>query len=119
MTNLDRPPIAFLLSACIALVFMAFTACSNRGQPVPEDFRHVHLMHLDGFRPDVFKELLDSGQLPHFEFLLKGVQLEGFQSAGKISYQASTVDKTETFKAIQSYLTSRRDTEVVHDFHLG
>lgn len=66
--------------------------------------RHVHMMHLDGFRGDVFTDLLEHGQLPHFEFLL---------SRGKASYKASTVDKSETMKVIHSYLTSRRNTEVV------
>ncbi len=66
--------------------------------------RHVQLIHLDGFRSDVFGALLESGRLPHFEFLL---------SRGRISYDAATVDKSETMKVIQSYLTSQLDTEVV------
>lgn len=65
--------------------------------------KHVHLMHLDGFRPDAFKTLLRKGQLPHFSFLL---------SRGKISFKASTVDKSETMKVILSYLSSRIDTYV-------
>ncbi len=63
--------------------------------------KHVHLMHLDGFRADVFKILLEKGRLPHFQFLL---------GRGKVAYDASTVDKSETFKVVESYLTSRRDT---------
>ena len=66
--------------------------------------RHVQFLHLDGFRSDVFRALLESGRLPHFEFLA---------SRGRISYDAATVDKSETMKAIQSYLTSRLDTHVV------
>ena len=69
-----------------------------------EDVRHVHLMHIDGVRPDLFKKMLKAGQLPHFQFLLK---------RGKISYAAATVDKSETMKVIQSYLTSKIDTKVV------
>ncbi len=69
--------------------------------PVDPERKHVHLMHLDGFRSDVFKILLENGRLPHFEFLL---------GRGKISFEASTVDKSETFKVIESYLTGRRDT---------
>ncbi len=87
----------------------------GEAQRVEEDFfrqmpldasrpRHVHFMHLDGFRSDLFKGLLEMGQLPHFKFLL---------SRGKVSYKASTVDKSETMKVIESYLTSRRDTATV------
>lgn len=65
---------------------------------------HVHLMHLDGFRPDLFEQLLDGGQLPNFEFL---------RSRGRVSFDATTVDKSETMKVIPSYLTSKRDTRVV------
>lgn len=65
--------------------------------------RHVHLMHLDGFRADLFEKLLDGGQLPHFAFLLE---------RGKLSTRASTVDKSETMKVIEAYLTSRRDTYI-------
>ena len=68
------------------------------------DFRHVHLMHLDGFRSDLFQALLEGGHLPHFSFLL---------SRGRLSLTNSTVDKSETMKVIQSYLTSKLDTSVV------
>ncbi|HXH32684.1 MAG TPA: hypothetical protein VNJ01_17935 [Bacteriovoracaceae bacterium] len=74
-----------------------------RHLPSDRERKHVHLMHLDGFRADVFQRLLQRGRLPHFEFLL---------NRGKISYDASTVDKSETFKVVESYLTSRRDTYV-------
>jgi hypothetical protein len=69
-----------------------------------KNIKHVHLMHIDGVRPDIFREMLAAGQLPHFKFLLQ---------RGKISYTASTVDKSETMKVIQSYLTSKIDTKVV------
>ena len=36
-----------------------------------KDIKHVHLMHIDGVRPDIFKKMLKAGQLPHFQFLLK------------------------------------------------
>ncbi|MEW6054979.1 MAG: hypothetical protein AB1540_00055 [Bdellovibrionota bacterium] len=65
--------------------------------------RHVHMMHLDGFRSDLFEKLLKAGQLPHFSLLL---------ARGRVSYDASTVDKSETMKVIESYLTSRRDTTI-------
>jgi hypothetical protein len=68
------------------------------------DAKHVQIIHLDGIRSDVLEEMLQAGQLPHFESLL---------SRGRISYNASTVDKSETMKIIQSYLTSRLDTQVV------
>jgi hypothetical protein len=76
--------------------------CDSFDTPVAD--RHVQLIHVDGFRPDVFKTLLDRGMLPHFEYLL---------TRGKVSYEASTVDKSETMKVIQSYLTGRADTHVV------
>jgi hypothetical protein len=74
----------------------------TRQRPDP-DVRHVHLMHLDGFHAGLFEELLAQGMLPHFSFLL---------ARGKLSSVASTVDKSETFKVIQAYLTSRLDTRV-------
>ena len=61
------------------------------------------MMHLDGFHADLFRVMLEAGMLPHFDFLL---------SRGKLSTSAATVDKSETFKVIQSYLTSRLDTEI-------
>src|SRR5262249_46003925 len=74
-----------------------------RSQPRDPSVRHVHMMHLDGFHADLFRVMLEAGMLPHFDFLL---------SRGKLSYSAATVDKSETFKVIQSYLTSRLDTEI-------
>jgi hypothetical protein len=73
------------------------------GQRADPDVRHVHLMHLDGFHSALFEELLAADMLPHFAFLLE---------RGKLSTVASTVDKSETFKVIQAYLTSRLDTQV-------
>ena len=61
------------------------------------------MMHLDGFRPDLFKALLDANRLPHFQFLA---------TRGKYTTEATTVDKSETMKVVESYLTSRRDTYV-------
>jgi hypothetical protein len=71
--------------------------------PAPYVPKHAVMLHLDGFRSDVFKELLQNHQLPHFEFLLQ---------RGKVSFESATVDKTETFKVIESYLTSRLDTYI-------
>ena len=105
-----------MLAITTVVVFALNSSCKEPPKTnavAGKDFQHVHLMHLDGFRPDVFRSLLEGGQLPHFKFLLDGVSLDGFNSGGKVSYVASTVDKSETMKVIQSYLTSRRDTEVV------
>jgi hypothetical protein len=82
---------------------MAWDSIFTDASPANLPNRHVHFMHLDGFHSGIFKGLLELGQLPNFEFLL---------SRGKISYSASTVDKSETMKVIESYLTSRRDTYV-------
>ena len=95
-----------------ALLLGIGPACSSpqatrepeEGHRIEPGLRHVQLIHLDGFRSDVFATLLESGRLPHFEFLL---------SRGRVSYDAATVDKSETMKVIQSYLTSQLDTEVV------
>ncbi len=72
--------------------------------PADPPRRHVHMMHLDGVRPDLFWEMLRHGQLPHFALLL---------ARGKLSLEASTLDKSETMKVIQSYMTSKLDTEVI------
>ncbi len=72
-------------------------------QPPDPDVRHVHLMHLDGFHSGLFERLLAEGMLPHFDLLL---------ARGRHSTVASTVDKSETFKVIQAYLTSRLDTRI-------
>lgn len=41
-----------------------------RTQKVPEEKKHVHLMHLDGYRADIVEKMLTAGQLPHMAFLL-------------------------------------------------
>src|SRR5688572_4636431 len=74
-----------------------------RAIPADEGQKYVHMMHLDGFRPDLFKALLDTNRLPHFQFLA---------TRGKYTTEATTVDKSETMKVVESYLTSRRDTYV-------
>ena len=66
--------------------------------------KHVHLLHLDGLESHAFQALLEVGQLPHFQFLL---------DRGRVSQEATTVDKSETMKVIMSYLTSQTDTDVV------
>jgi hypothetical protein len=68
------------------------------------------MMHLDGFRPDLFKALLDAGKLPTFEFLAE---------RGKYTTEATTVDKSETMKVVESYLTSRTDTYVTAWWQFG
>jgi len=40
-----------------------------RAMPQDPDHKYVHMMHLDGFRPDLFKALLDANKLPHFQFI--------------------------------------------------
>ena len=97
------------LSVGLAVLISLDVACTRESADetrylVEPPARHVQFIHLDGFRSDVFRALLESGRLPHFEFLV---------SRGRISYEAATVDKSETMKAIQSYLTSRLDTHVV------
>jgi hypothetical protein len=61
------------------------------------------MLHLDGYRADLTRSLLEAGRLPYLEYLV---------SRGRISFETATVDKSETMKVIQSYLTSRLDTEV-------
>ncbi len=91
-------------------ILCAFLVVCGRQQEGGEIYRvaseakHVQIIHLDGIRSDMLEAMLRAGQLPHFESLL---------SRGRISYNASTVDKSETMKIIQSYLTSRLDTQVV------
>jgi hypothetical protein len=71
--------------------------------PPDEGHKYVHMMHLDGFRPDLFKALLDGNKLPTFQFLAE---------RGKYTTEATTVDKSETMKVVEAYLTSRLDTYV-------
>src|SRR5688572_11004365 len=114
--NIRSRKLAVLL-ACLGL--STFSACSREDarkpeQPaasleffrtIPKDEAHkyVHMMHLDGFRPDLFKALFDMNKLPYFQFLAE---------RGKYTTEATTVDKSETMKVVESYLTSRRDTYV-------
>lgn len=72
--------------------------------PVAPAGKHVQLIHLDGYRPDLTKALLETGRLPRLAELV---------ARGRISFEATTVDKSETMKVIQSYLTSQLDTRVV------
>ena len=101
---------------CVVLGFAPFgpwlvaaalaTACRAAPPPPPSAPapRHVVLLHLDGYRADLTRGLLEAGSLPHLAFLA---------SRGRISYRTSTVDKSETMKVVQSYLTSQLDTAVV------
>ena len=109
----ERAALSFFhVRVLVVLLLGIGPACSSpqatrepeEGHRIEPGLRHVQLIHLDGFRSDVFATLLESGRLPHFEFLL---------SRGRVSYDAATVDKSETMKVIQSYLTSQLDTEVV------
>ena len=96
-----------LTIAASALLLLA--SCSG---PLPETKpdelvdggKHVQLLHLDGYRPDLTRTLLEAGRLP---------RLAELAARGRISYEATTVDKSETMKVIQSYLTSQLDTRVV------
>jgi hypothetical protein len=64
----------------------------------------VLLLHLDGYRADLTRELLEQGRLPNLGLLA---------SRGRISYEATTVDKSETMKVIPSYLTSQLDSSLL------
>jgi hypothetical protein len=102
-------PRLHLLAGFVAVLL---ASCRDAARPRPpvegeragEGHRHVLLLHLDGFRPDLTKALLESGRLPYLAYL---------QSRGRVSFEATTVDKSETMKVIQSYLTSELDTSVV------
>ncbi len=91
-----------------ALLVLAVLAASCGTPPVeivrPAGRRHVQLLHLDGYGPDLVRALLGAGRLPNLARLV---------ARGRISYDATTVDKSETMKVIQSYLTSQLDTTVV------
>lgn len=92
--------------AAALLVLSLAGSCREAPPPRPEGQapRHVLFLHLDGYRADLTRALLEAGRLPHLELLA---------DRGRISYQASTVDKSETMKVVQSYLTSQLDTTVV------
>jgi hypothetical protein len=91
-----------------ATAFLAMTvSCVGappESGPLTSSGRHVQLLHLDGYRPDLTRSLLESGKLP---------RLAELAARGRISYETTTVDKSETMKVIQSYLTSQLDTSVV------
>ena len=92
--------VGFLAATAVLLV-----ACGDRSGTVEPRAtgRHVLLLHLDGYRPDLVRALLETDRLPRLERLVR---------RGRIAYDATTVDKSETMKVIQSYLTSRLDTQV-------
>ncbi|HJS75402.1 MAG TPA: alkaline phosphatase family protein, partial [Vicinamibacteria bacterium] len=90
--------------ALVAAASVALSGC-RRSEPLSRSIsRHVLLLHLDGFRPDLTKTLLAEGRLPN---------LSRLASRGRISYEAATVDKSETMKVIPAYLTSQLDTSLL------
>ena len=96
------------LTRNIALAAIAVLAATCASPPTPvapvAGGRHVQLLHLDGYRPEIVRALLAAERLPNLARLV---------ARGRISYDATTVDKSETMKVIQSYLTSQLDTHVV------
>jgi hypothetical protein len=94
------------VAAGVALTLVSCGAPPRIIEPDPLESagRHVQLLHLDGYRSDLTRELLEAGRLP---------RLAELAARGRISYEATTVDKSETMKVIQSYLTSQLDTHVV------
>ncbi len=90
----------------LAVLALLAARCSSPPAAIlpPAGGRHVQLLHLDGYRPDLLRALLGAGRLPNLARLV---------ARGRISYDATTVDKSETMKVIQSYLTSQLDTKVV------
>jgi hypothetical protein len=89
------------------LVLALLAGCGRESEEPPEARpaeRHVQLVHLDGFRSDLARSLLEVGRLPNLRYLV---------SRGRVCFETATVDKSETMKVIQSYLTSRLDTSVV------
>ncbi len=88
----------------MAVAPIAFTGC-REPSPSPRPISpHVLLLHLDGYRADLTRELLERGRLPNLGLLA---------SRGRISYEATTVDKSETMKVIPSYLTSQLDSSLL------
>ncbi|HEY7698909.1 MAG TPA: hypothetical protein VIE88_10865, partial [Vicinamibacteria bacterium] len=81
-------------------------ACREPGPPPKAGpaSPHVLLLHLDGYRADLTRSLLEKGRLRNLGLLV---------SRGRISYEAATVDKSETMKVIPSYLTSELDTSLL------
>jgi len=66
--------------------------------------RHVLFFHWDAARSDLTEAMLQKGQLPYLEFLLR---------RGRLSLVTSTVDKSETMGVVPKYLASKRDLGVV------
>ncbi len=93
-----------LTTVAFALLLVSCGAPRPDPSPLESSGKHVQLLHLDGYRPDLTRELLEAGKLPRLAELV---------ARGRISYDATTVDKSETMKVIQSYLTSQLDTHVV------
>jgi len=87
---------------------LSFGGCRESGPPPQASggaaSPHVLLLHLDGYRADLTRTLLERGRLPNLGVLV---------SRGRISYEAATVDKSETMKVIPSYLTSQLDTSLL------
>jgi hypothetical protein len=88
----------------VAATAIALGSCRNPPPEASSSRPHVLLLHLDGYRPDLTKRLLASGRLPH---------LAQLASRGRISFEATTVDKSETMKIIPAYLTSRLDSSAL------
>ena len=96
---------AVVRTGCITL---AFGGC-RESRPPPQasggtSSSHVLLLHLDGYRADLTRTLLGQRRLPNLGVLV---------SRGRISYEATTVDKSETMKVIPSYLTSQLDSSLL------
>lgn len=89
--------------ASIAAAYLAMGGCRQAPPPRPIS-PHVLLLHLDGYRSDLTRTLLEEGRLPSLSVLA---------SRGRITYEATTVDKSETMKVIPSYLTSQLDTSLL------
>jgi hypothetical protein len=90
--------------AWIALAPIALGGCRQSSSPPRPISPHVLLLHLDGYRADLTRTLLEHGRLPNLGLLA---------SRGRISYEATTVDKSETMKVIPSYLTSQLDSSLL------
>ncbi len=91
--------------ALASIVAAGIAAGGCRPSPPPRPISaHVLLLHLDGYRSDLTRTLLAEGRLPNLSVLA---------SRGRISYEATTVDKSETMKVIPSYLTSQLDTSLL------
>ena len=88
----------------MAATLIALTGCREPSPPPRPIAPHVLLLHLDGYRADLTRELLEQGRLPNLGLLA---------SRGRISYEAATVDKSETMKVIPSYLTSQLDSSLL------